>query len=388
VTFVTIFFSPAKNQMLTLDEIFPIVKEFIPLLAAGGVVVSAAGLIPRFGPGRAVWIALRSRFADKPVPESLRLAEINLLKRKLADKDFGQGYLVVTGEKAVGKSCLLNTVTSKTAGVISVEAQPGQSQNTIIKNTLSQLTSIPFGLIPPFHSAKRVVFWHRFFTLGRSPIIVINATERMVGEEYASLAGAVRTLVDKYKLRVVVDGSPNSLDETLLRTTRQSIIDIKPMPKEMIWQIKQLQDLFKYVKEADLDDTVFSVLGGIPAGYEELWRNAKTDLQDGQPPQQVIGSHLCAEIYASIKLVKDSKTAEDMKGILELFDKEKKRILSDTLTVKKLQRPTPDKVFREVEQDGIPVLIPASNSIGIVLQHSLTKEPTLNELEELVKIKV
>jgi hypothetical protein len=251
------------------------------------------------------------------------------------------------------------------------------------------LTRIPFGLIPPFHSAKRVVFWHRFFTLGRSPIIVINATERKVGEEYASLTGAVRTLVDKYKLRVVVDGSPNSLDETLLRTKRQSIIDIKPMSKEMIWQIEQLQDLFKYVKEADLDDTVFAVLGGIPAGYEELWRNAKTDLQDGQPPQQVIGSHLCAEIYASIKLVKDSKTkTNDLEEIIKLFDKEKKRILSDTLTVKKLQRPTPDKVFREVEQDGIPVLIPASNSIGIVLQHSLTKKPTLNELEELVKIKV
>jgi hypothetical protein len=53
------------------------------------------------------------------------------------------------------------------------------------------------------------------------------------------------------------------------------------------------------------------------------------------------------------------------------------------LTVKKLQRPTPDKVFREVERDGIFVLIPASNAIRIDLQHRLTKEPSLNELEEL-----
>jgi hypothetical protein len=166
------------------------------------------------------------------------------------------------------------------------------------------------------------IFWYRLFTFGRSPIIVINATERKVGQEYAGLTGAVRTLVDKYKLRVVVDGSPNSLDETLLRT--------------------------------------------------------KIELQDGQPPQQVIGSHLCAEIYAAIKLVKDSKT----------FDKDRLWMQSDILADKDLKRPTPDKVFREVEQDGIPVLIPASNSIGIVLQHSLTKKPTLNELEELLKIKV
>lgn len=75
------------------------------------------------------------------------------------------------------------------------------------------------------------------------------------------------------------------------------------MSKEMIWQIEQLQDLIKYFEEAGLDTIVFSVLDGIPSRYEELWSNAKTDLQDGQNPRQVIGSHLRAEISASIKLV-------------------------------------------------------------------------------------
>jgi hypothetical protein len=56
-----------------------------------------------------------------------------------------------------------------------------------------------------------------------------------------------------------------------------------------------------------------------------------------------------------------------------------------TLVANHLKRPTPDKVFREVKQDGEPVLIPASNAIGIVLRHSLIKEPSLEELEELVK---
>ena len=264
--------------MLTFDETFTVFKELLPLLTVGGVAVSAAGFIPRIGPGRAVWILLRSRFAFKPVPESLRFAEINLLKRKIADKDFGQGYLVVTGEKGVGKTCLLNTVTSKTAGVIKVKAQPKHSQDDIIKNALLHLTNPPFKFMDPFKSAPNVLFWYRLFTLGRYPIIVINAAEREVGEGYAGLTGAVRSLVDDYKLRVIVDGSPNSISNSLLRTTRQSIIDIKPMTKEMVWQIEQLQDLFKYVKEADLHDTVFAVFGGIPSGYEKLWRNAKTDL--------------------------------------------------------------------------------------------------------------
>ncbi len=142
--------------------------------------------------------------------------------------------------------------------------------------------------------------------------------------------------------------------------------------------------MFKYVENADLDDTVFAVLGGIPSRYEELWRNAKTDLQDGIPPRQVIGSHLCAEISAAIKLIKD---ARDMDEIIKLFDKDKSIISSHLLKDKKVKRPTPDEIFREVEQDGVFVLIPASNAIGIVLKYSLTKEPTLNELEELLKIK-
>jgi hypothetical protein len=369
-----------------MDEIFSIFKEFLPLITAGGTVVSAVGLVPRIGPGRAVWIALRSRFAFKPNPESLRFAEIKLLRSMLADKDFGQGYLVVTGDKGVGKTCLLNTVTSKTAGVIKVKALPSDNERTIIKNALQRLTRIPFDFIPPFDSAKRVIFWYRLFTLGRSPIVVINAAERKVGQDYAGLTGAVRTLVDDYKLRVVVDGSPNSLDETLLRTKRQSVFDIKPMTKEVVWQIGQLQDLFKYAKEAGLEDSMFAVLGGIPADYEEIWRNSKIDLQAGRDAKEVIGAHLCAAISAAIDLVNDSKKkGNDMEEIIKLFDKEKMWIQCTTLTDKKLERPTPDKVFRQVKQSGISVLIPASNAIGIVLQHNLTEEPSLTELEKLLK---
>ena len=150
----------------------------------------------------------------------------------------------------------------------------------------------------------------------------------------------------------------------------------------MIWKLDQLQSLFEFVKKADLDDIVFAVLGGNPADYEELWDNAKTALQDGQNARQVIGSHLCAQISAAIKLVKD---AEDMDEIIDLFDKDTNLIPNHLVKSKKLKRPTPDKVFREVKQKGTFVLIPASNAIGIVLQNNLTMEPSLDELEQLVK---
>jgi hypothetical protein len=304
----------------------------------------------------------------------------------IADKDFGQSYLVVTGDKGVGKTCLLNTVTSKTTGVIKLKAQPGHSEDAIIKNTLQELANPPFKFMNPLKSAPRVIFWHRLFTLGRSPIVVINAAERKVGQDYAGLTGAVRTLVDDFKLRVIVDGSPNSLDETLLRTTRQRVFDIKPMTKEMVWQIGQLQHLFKYVKDASLEDTVFAVLGGIPSRYEELWDNSKIDLQAGLDAKEVIGTHLCAAISAAIKLVEDScgNDGPAIEKLMNLFQ-ETSIFTKSTLVTNLLQRPTPDKVFREVERDGVFVLIPASNAIGIVLQHGLSKKPSLNELEKLLK---
>jgi glyceraldehyde-3-phosphate dehydrogenase/erythrose-4-phosphate dehydrogenase len=49
---------------------------------------------------------------------------------------------------------------------------------------------------------------------------------------------------------------------------------------------------------------------------------------------------------------------------------------------------TPDNlVLREAQRDGMFVYVPTSNAMAIVLQHRLDKEPTLNELEDLLKTK-
>ena len=268
-----------------------------------------------------------------------------------------------------------------------MKAQPGDHENTIISNSLLLLTNPPFGFMNPRNMAPRVIFWYRLFTLGRSPIVVINAAERKVGKEYAGLTGAVRTLVDDYKLRVVVDGSPNSLEDNLLQTMRERVYDIKPMTKEMVWQMEQFQDLFTYVKAAGLNDTVFAVLGGIPSHYEKLWESAQIALCQGQDARDVIGFFLCGAIYVACEVVRTSRESADMNQIISLFDKHTMCILCYSLTDKRLQQPTPDKVFRKVEQDGNSVLIPASNAIGIVLQHNLKRKPSLNELEELLKTK-
>jgi hypothetical protein len=362
-----------------------VVKEFLPLIAAGGAVISATGLVPRVGPGRAAWIALRSRFGCKPNHESLRVDELKLLRSMIAEP-LGQGFLVIAGEKGVGKTCFLRTVINKTPGVITIKALPSQNAHTIIKNVLRKLTGMPFDFFPPIGSVARVIFWHKIFTRGQSPVVIIDAAERKVGEEYAGLTAAVRTLVDDYKLRVIVDGSPNSFDESLLRTKRQRVFEIKPMTKEMVWQIGQLQPLFEYVKRTNLEDTVFAVLGGVPADYEELWENCAIHLKTGRDAREVIGSHLCTTIHAAIRLVKracgsDALTTAKLRKLFQ----ETNSFTMSTLVTNNLQLLAPDKVFREVEQNDEFVLTPASNAIGIVLRHNLTKRPTLDKLEQLIK---
>jgi hypothetical protein len=370
-----------------MNDILEFVKTVWPIVVPTTALLSLTGLVPRIGPGRAVWIAFRSRFAPKKIPESIIDVELRQLRKSISEKKFGQSYLVVTGDKGVGKSCLLSTSTNKTCGIINVKASPGDKDKDIIRASLQSLVNMPFDFIPPHDSARRVVFWYQVFSFGNTPTIIINATERKIGQESASLTGAVRTLVDDYKLRVIIDGSPNSLDESLLNTKRASVIDIKPMTKDMIWSLPQLQEFLSIVNKADnLADIVWAVLGGIPADYEKVWKKIEflRLSKDSVDAKQLIGELLCDEIYAAIKIIEDAKTKSDMIEIIDLFDKGINGIVRHELTAKKLIRSTPDKVFHEVERNGIAILTPASNAIGIVLRHNLLQKPSLEKLEELV----
>lgn len=85
------------------------------------------------------------------------------------------------------------------------------------------------------------------------------------------MAGVVRNLVDNHKLRIVVDCSPNSVDELLLKSEREDIIEVQEMTQDMISIIPQFQQLHTIIKQAELTEVVWKVLGGIPVKYERLW---------------------------------------------------------------------------------------------------------------------
>lgn len=104
-----------------MDEIFSVFKEYFSLIVAGGMVVSAIGLV--------LVLALEERFALAfelvllSSQISSPLATLKSAKRMNANR---KGNFV-NGEKGVWKTYLFNTVTSKTEGV-KLEVQPEQSQ--------------------------------------------------------------------------------------------------------------------------------------------------------------------------------------------------------------------------------------------------------------------
>lgn len=87
-------------------------------IGASGLVLSSGGLLPKVGIGRAMTLALRPLFSSLD-SKSVRIKEINALRRSLKLLSKGR-YIVVTGGKGYGKSCLINTVVHRNFGVVNI----------------------------------------------------------------------------------------------------------------------------------------------------------------------------------------------------------------------------------------------------------------------------
>jgi hypothetical protein len=174
--------------------------------------------------------------------------------KKLSDsiRWMGKGsYFVVTGGNGNEKSCLIDTALNRQPGVVKL--------------------SVRFRLIfvKADGSARRLLFFYSFL-FKITPIVVLSLPERQSGEPYDQVTAAVRALTDDYGLRVVVDGSPNSIPPELLTTKRQTVISVELMLKEEIEFIPEIKGLIDFLKSHNLDGPVRIVLGGSPPDYLKL----------------------------------------------------------------------------------------------------------------------
>jgi hypothetical protein len=86
--------------------------------AGGLALISAAGVIPRVGFGRAITLGWRSYFRTTS-PLSVRKSEIQQLNDSILCMEKGS-YITVIGGKGNGKSCLIDTTLNRHFGVVKI----------------------------------------------------------------------------------------------------------------------------------------------------------------------------------------------------------------------------------------------------------------------------
>ena len=216
--------------------------------------------------------------------------------------------------------------------------------------------------------------------------MVIRVPERESGEPYAQVTSAVRDLTDLYGLRVVVDGSPNSIPPELLATKRETVIAVEPMSKEQIESIPEFKDLIVFLKSHNLDEPVWKVLGGSPADYlklEEAIIDNKLSLSDTASDVIVnqVKNHLQSFLTKSLnRILKSSSTT---KQIIKIF-RERKIIMipMPELEAEGLLLDYPNKVFREVVTMEDSYIVPSSPAVALIISENVQNGVGVRELRD------
>ena len=359
------------DALQTLANIAGIASVIIPSTAM------LVGVVPRVGPGRALALAARSwvHLAKKVSQRDDATHTLRNMLRNLGEDQ----YIVVTGQKGVGKSVVVNTATQRTCGVVDVPVAPGTLQDVIVMRALSSIANSRVAFVDPLRSARRVLLWYGWF-LPR-PIVVLRAGERMDGEAYAGIPGAARVLAG-YGLRVLIDGSTNSLPSEVLTTLRQNVLELEPMPRNIVLSIPEYESRVHVLRQEGLEDVAWQVLGGVPAHFDQI----VTQLKRNEPAAycRVIVDYILDEVGKAIDRRDTFLAAHPaMKAILDLY-KTQKEVPKSLLNEKGISSPSPNKVLRVVMRSHVAKFVPADAAVALVLRFCLSTTPSVEELQKLL----
>jgi hypothetical protein len=300
---------------------------------------------------RAIVLGLSTRF--RRAQDVSQRPEVRTLRAMLSTVHRDQ-YVVVSGPKGVGVTCMVDTALQCTAGVVNVRVAAGTGEKKILADAFRAITRSNFSFLDHSASARRVLWWHHFFF--RQPAtVVLRAAERKPSQQHADLDSSARALTHNYGARVLIDASNNSLPDAATATKREKVLELEPMPRELLEELPELQLLHEALKSANLADVVWMCVGGNPADYKGLlgaWQD-----QEPNGLEQVVALFVQNLLGKAMENV-SSAVASD-KRLQGLFDKfrESSVMPSDILKGMKIVRPSPDKVLRAVKP-----MSPAHNS--------------------------
>jgi hypothetical protein len=184
----------------------------------------------------------------------------------------------------------------------------------------------------------------------------------------------VRELAEPSKgngLRVIVDGSPNSLPPELKTTNREFVINVELMERTELESIDEFKDLISILRKYQLNDVAWKVFGGTPADYNALLASVRIFKHKAgdvlvDDLKKIIHFHMIQQLEVVIK------SCEKTKKIIDKFRTEKKtRISIFEIEVAGLLLEYPNEVFREV-CDGVNICVVAANpAIEIIIVENI-----------------
>ena len=367
--------------MELLTNMLGIAASVAALAALPAAVV--LGLVPRLGPGRAAVLALTSRLFLRASPASQRACDVQRLRAMLSTARKDQ-YVVVAGPKGVGKTCLVETATQFTCGVVAVRVPAGTAEKDILADVFTAVTRFYIRALDLSGSARRVLWWHHL--LFRTPAtVILQAAERKPSESFAALDSAARALSYDYGARVIIDASNNSLPGAALTTLREKVLDVEPMTRPVLEALPELDELLAALSDAGCADAVWASVGGVPANYLKLcgqWVDSgKADVAP------VAAGFVQMLLIRAIGEVSSAVAADrNLKELYALF-RSTATVRLSLLEEKGIVRPSPDKVLRAVIDRGAAqlVLVPADAAIALVLRFGFSTAPSMAELTSLVE---
>ena len=368
--------------METFQHIVTIVAPFFAVAVPTAAVF---GVVPRIGPGRAFGLAIFPRLFLRAKRTSQRTEDVSNLRNWLSKAQEDQ-YIIVGGPKGVGKTCIVETATQATFGVVTVRVPAGTSEKEIKSDVFAAITRRSLRTMDNSGSTRRVLWWHRL--IFRTPAtVILQAAERKPTQAFAALDSAARSLTQDYGLRVVIDACNNSLPESANATLRQVSIEVAPMPRSILELVPELASLHVALKTADLADVVWACVGGVPADYRRLdlmWEGG------GRKNLELVVVQFVQDLLNKAMKNRDDYVAAN-KRLQELYVlfRESSEVPYSTLRNMDLVRPSPDKVLRVVPMSSSLgsseyVLIPADAAMAVVLCFELKKAPPMEELKALV----
>jgi hypothetical protein len=213
---------------------------------------------------------------------------------------------------------------------------------------------------------------------------VIAVSERTVGRIYADVTAAARTLSDKeFDLRIIIDGSPNSIAPELKNTTRECVIQIERMERTMIENIEEFTSLMSFLKKEQIDDGVWEVFGGTPTLYIQL-ADIVVELKKFNYQSDAIKVYIQNFMYSyllkSFNGILMQNSHNNNKTINEFRQHHKRKIPLSEFDMKGLILDCPNKTFRMTEETDDHFVVPTTPAVDLIIRENVNNAADVKQL--------